>query len=57
MRNKIDKLFVMSKLVLKDVQAFILGTCEYVTWHVRMHLADAIKVMKLDYPSGPNLII
>lgn len=57
MRNKIDKLFVMSKLVLKDVQAFILGTCEYVTWHVRMHLADAIKAMKLDYPAGPNLII
>lgn len=57
MRNKIDKLFVMSKLVLKDVQAFILGTCEYVTLHVRMHLADAIKVMELDYPAGPNLIL
>jgi hypothetical protein len=24
--------------------------------HVRMHTADAIKVMELDYPGGPNLI-
>lgn len=56
MRKKIDKLFMMGKLVLKDVQAFILETCEHVTLHVRMHLADAIKVMELDYPAGPNLI-
>ena len=56
MRNEIDELFVMGQLALKDVQAFILGTCEDVTLHVRMHIADAIKVMELDYPGGPNLI-